>query len=85
MSEYDLREKMQSRIFSLCVCLSLLVTREMVESLHVATFCYGIRITKGNVWNDASASTFPRDYASWQVYNQRDRNTLMCVIPVVCV
>ena len=32
----------------LTLSLSVFVTREMVESLHVATFCYGIRVTKRN-------------------------------------
>jgi len=43
----------------LSVCLSVFVTREMVESLHVAMFSYGIRITRGIVWKNTSVFTFP--------------------------
>lgn len=55
--------------------MSVSVTREMVESLRVAMYCYGIRVTRGNVWKNTSAFTFYRDYASWQVYKQCDRKT----------
>jgi hypothetical protein len=59
----------------LAACLSVSVTREMVESLRVAMYCYGNRVTRGNVWKNTSAFTFSRDYASWQVYKQYDRKT----------
>jgi hypothetical protein len=79
MSEYDLRENMQSRIFSLCVPLFL--KREMVESLYVAIFCYEIRVTRGNVWKNTSTFTFsPRLRVLAGVQTVWQENILFCRI-----